>query len=38
LENIIDWGVWGGGEVFQSFLGGIWIGVLLMFIMFFVKY
>jgi len=38
LEIITDWGVWGGREVFQAFLGAIWIGFLLMFIMFFFKY
>lgn len=38
LETLTEWIIWGGYEVFQGFLGGIWIGMMLMFIMFFYNY
>jgi hypothetical protein len=33
LESLTEWAIWGGYEVFQGFLGSIWIGMMLMFIM-----
>lgn len=38
LETITAWTIWGSYEVFQGFLGAIWIGLMLMFVMFFYNY
>lgn len=38
MEILTEWAVWGAYEAFQGFLGGIWVGMMLMFIMFFYNY
>jgi hypothetical protein len=38
LENVTDWSAWLLYEGFQGFLGSVWIGLFLMFAMFFYNY
>ena len=38
MESLTEWALWAAYEVFQGLLGSIWVGMMLMFIMFFYNY